>query len=191
MNHLIQNEKAMTKLATEVRSSFTPEDQINSATTKPLVYLNAILQEALRLCPPNPDSMHRLTPEGGSIIAGHYIPENMTVGISCYATFTSNHNFVSPEAFIPERWLGESEGDDHNVFSKDKHDSYRPFGFGPRQCIGQMLALLELRIILARLLWNFDFYAPEKENCLKWSSQKIYWAWSKEGVHVQIAPRRS
>ncbi len=53
----------------------------------------------------------------------------------------------------------------------------QPFGVGPRNCLGRNLALAEIRLILARMLWNFDFeICPESE---KWTDQKIKTLWIK------------
>ncbi|KAM5383422.1 hypothetical protein ACJZ2D_002115 [Fusarium nematophilum] len=41
------------------------------------------------------------------------------------------NNFTEPEAFIPERWLGDPR------FANDKTDALQPFSYGPHNCIGK------------------------------------------------------
>jgi cytochrome P450 len=105
INNLIGHPKEMKTLVHEIRSSFNPEGDISAQSTQSLVYLTAVLQEGIRLCPPLPDNMHRNIPKGGATIAGYHLPAGIAVGIPRYAMFRSESNFSSPEKFIPERWL--------------------------------------------------------------------------------------
>ena len=56
-----------------------------------------------------------------------------------------------------------------------------------RALISNSLAYLEMRIVLARLLWNFDLIglAPSCEN---WASQNVYLFWDKPELLVQLKP---
>jgi hypothetical protein len=56
--------------------------------------------------------------------------------------------FPEPDSFLPHRFLNES-----NI----PKDAFRPFEKGPRSCIGQELATIELRIILLLTVRDFDF----------------------------------
>jgi hypothetical protein len=57
----------------------------------------------------------------------------------------------SPDAFIPERWLVGPEDPLYPV-----KGAWRPFEFGPRSCLGQTLALVELKIVLVMTARRFD-----------------------------------
>ncbi|PMD45048.1 cytochrome P450 [Hyaloscypha variabilis F] len=187
INNLITHPKEMQILVREIRSAFESEEKITAQSTKPLAYLTAALQEGMRLCPPLPDNMHRNVPKGGVVIAGHHLPEGITVGIPCYAMFRSEANFTSPEEFIPERWLPR---DELSPYLKDRQEAYHPFSMGPHGCLGQQLAWVELRVILARLLWNFDIEVPEGTKPLDWTSQNIFWAWDKKPANVALSLAR-
>jgi cytochrome P450 len=184
INNLIAHPEEMRTLVHEIRSNFNSEEEITAQSTKSLAYLTAVLQEGMRLCPPLPDNMHRNVPKGGAVIAGNHLPEGITVGIPCYAMFRSSINFSSPEEFIPERWLHRNES---SPYSKGRQEAYHPFSMGPHGCLGQQLAWVELRVILARLLWNFDMEIPEGSKPLKWTEQKIFWAWDKRPVNVALS----
>ena len=183
-NHLLKDAKSLDRLVREIRQKFEAESDISAASTKELPFLSAVLQETLRLCPPTPDSMRRAIPKGGANIAGHSLGEGTVVGVSCYAAFRSAHNFPMPDAFQPDRWLGHSNLDPSSDF--DPQAGFHPFGIGPRSCIGQLLAWVEMRVILARLLWNFDIDVPQGSNVPEWSAQKVYWAWNKERLSVRL-----
>lgn len=64
----------------------------------------------------------------------------------------------------------------------------QPFLVGPRNCIGRNLAYLEMRLILARLLWNFDVEAVDGKGGPQWRSQKIFTLWEKTAMEVKLTP---
>ena len=54
---------------------------------------------------------------------------------------------AAADGFDPERWIDE---DLH-------HEGYMPFGSGPRLCIGEHFALMEMQLILSAIIKNWDF----------------------------------
>ncbi|RDL34574.1 Cytochrome P450 ClCP1 [Venustampulla echinocandica] len=185
LHHLLKDPKAFKTVVDEIRANSESEDQITAASLASLPYLTAVLNETLRISPPLPDGLRREVPKGGAIICGHMIPEKMTVSVPCWATFQSKSNFVSPDVFLPERWLSEHQGDD-SPYKNDNKSSFHPFSMGPHNCIGQTLAWVEMRIILSRLLWNFDIEVPDGKVLPSWTQQKIYWTWEKQSLDVQL-----
>lgn len=139
------------RLATEIRTVFKTSEDIKWDKVKELVYLDATLNEALRLFPPSPASQQRVVPPGGATIDGFYVPAGTTVAVPPWAATHSSLNFHDPDRFRPERWLGEDE-----KTANDRLNASLPFGTGPRVCIGKNLAYLEMRLIASHLLWNFD-----------------------------------
>ncbi|CAG8951905.1 hypothetical protein HYFRA_00005709 [Hymenoscyphus fraxineus] len=73
-----------------------------------------------------------------------------------------------------------------SAYEKDKKANFHPFSTGPHNCLGQPLAWVELRIILARILWNFDVSVPVGRTLPGWTEQKIYWTWEKQPLEVQL-----
>jgi cytochrome P450 len=146
------------RLVNEVRGAFVTEDDIKWEKVKELRYLEATLNEALRLFPPSPASQQRVVPPGGATIDGYYLPAGTTVAVSPWSATHSRLNFHEPDMFKPERWLGE-----HEEFSNDHLNASLPFGTGPRVCIAKNLAYLEMRLIASHLLWNFDMELDRRE----------------------------
>ncbi|KAJ8132033.1 hypothetical protein O1611_g1591 [Lasiodiplodia mahajangana] len=151
--------KVLSRLVNEVRNTFVTEDEIRWEKVRELRYLEATLHEALRLFPPSPASQQRIVPPGGATIDGYYIPGGKTVAVAPWVATHSPLNFYEPGAFRPERWLGENE-----TFSKDCLNASLPFGTGPRVCLGKNLAWLEMLLITAHLLWNFDLELDRGEH---------------------------
>jgi cytochrome P450 len=92
-------------------------------------------------------------------------------------------NFARPAEFLPERWLPSSP------FPNDIKAAFQPFSVGPRSCIGKILAYAEMRLILARLLWNFNLESPVPlSDSLDWTTQKIYMMVEKQPFYVRLMP---
>ena len=64
--------------------------------------------------------------------------------------------FPEPEQFRPERFLKSSSSSEEG--SKVVPFSHLPFGVGPRVCIGQRFAMVEMKIAMAKLLSRNDYY---------------------------------
>ncbi|XXH04521.1 hypothetical protein Hte_010937 [Hypoxylon texense] len=186
---LLKTPHALKRAVEEVRSAFKSEDEItfHEATAR-LPYMLACLEEALRLFPPVPLVLSRAVPNGAPVqIAGLTVPEKTVVGVHHLSAYHSEINFHRAREFIPERWLHESTINPASPFYHDRRDAHRPFSFGPRDCIGRNLAYHEMRLIMARLLWNFDFTLDAESR--NWHEQKIYALWEKPPLQVMIKQR--
>ena len=95
-----------------------------------LPYLNAVLEESLRVYPPAAFSQARVTPPEGAVICGEAVPGGTSVGVATWAASLSEHNWTEPNAFKPERWLGDG-------WTGDDQKAMQPFSVGPRNCIGK------------------------------------------------------
>ncbi|NXC85116.1 CP46A hydroxylase, partial [Cercotrichas coryphoeus] len=111
-----------------------------------LTYLSQILKESLRLYPPVSGTLRRLEKE--DVINGIRIPANTTVFLNTYVMGRMEKFFKDPLTFDPDR------------FSKDApkpYYCYFPFSLGPRSCIGQVFAQMEVKVVMAKLLQRFEF----------------------------------
>ncbi|KAJ0159642.1 Isotrichodermin C-15 hydroxylase [Colletotrichum tanaceti] len=162
----------------EVRDVFDSAAEINFANaTARLPYLLAALNATLRLYPPVAGSLARFVPhtEEPVYIDGKHIPPGVffqlcekadtdddgpliqtRISVHMSSAGLSASNFAKPESFIPERWLPSVAQDPSSPFPGDRRDAIQPFPYGPRNCIGKHLAYSEMRVIMARLLLEFD-----------------------------------
>ncbi|KAI1430543.1 cytochrome P450 [Xylaria sp. CBS 124048] len=186
---LLKTPRALRRATEEVRQAFASDADItfDDARAK-LPYMIACLQEGLRIFPPLPLGMLRIVPDGPPVqIAGVTIPAKTHVSVPQLAAFHSERNFHRPLEFLPERWLAESITNSSSPFYNDRREIHKPFGVGRRDCIGQNLAMHEMRVILAKVLWNFDMRLDE--TCNDWHNQKILALWVKPPLLVHIHPR--
>lgn len=179
---LLKNPHASKKLVAEIRSTFAHSDEITISSVSSLTYQLAVLDEALRSMPPVVNALVRLVSSGpGEVVGGHFVPGGTKVGIPSWAACRSPLNFRDPESFVPERWLGDAR------YAKDRREASQPFSIGPRNCIGRNLAYAEMRIILARMLFEFDLELMESS--MSWlENLKNSTLWQKDPLMVRLRP---
>ncbi|MEK8051693.1 cytochrome P450 [Ideonella sp. DXS22W] len=115
-----------------------------------LAWLGATLKETLRLYPPLGALMTRRT--RAPVQAGPWtIPAGALVRISPWVVQRDARWFPDPETFRPERFLPVDRGGD----APPPRGAWLPFGTGPRVCIGQHFALLEMTLVAAMLLQRY------------------------------------
>ncbi|KAH7190031.1 cytochrome P450 [Fusarium oxysporum] len=147
---LLSNVSCLEALSNEVRSRFQSDTEITGDATADLKYLSAVIEEGLRIFPPAPFGLPRVSP--GAIIDGHYIPSGVVVSVDHWTTKHDGRYWKDPHAFIPERWINGGFG--------DTKQASQPFSLGPRACLGINLAYLEMRIIIAKMVYHFDWELP-------------------------------
>jgi cytochrome P450 len=172
--NLLTHPLILSTLQSEIRPAFSSEDEITFSAVTTLPYLGAVINESLRWQPPIPAGIPRTVPKDGAMIDGRYVPEGADVVLSQWAANRSRRNFTDADEFVPERWLGGSAA---SKYEGDETETFQPFGMGTRNCIGRNLALMEARMILARLVWGFDMEMVE--GCERWAEQKTFILYEK------------
>ncbi|MFM2348749.1 MAG: hypothetical protein RL654_3502 [Pseudomonadota bacterium] len=116
-----------------------------------LPWLVATLKEALRLYPPIAALMTRRTTRPVRA-GGHTIPRGAIVYVTPWLLQRDARSFPEPQAFQPERFMPAAPA--------APRGAWIPFGLGPRVCIGQHFAMLEMTLVAAMLLQRFDLAWP-------------------------------
>ncbi|KAE8776158.1 Cytochrome P450 71C2 [Hordeum vulgare] len=158
MARLMQNPDLMTKLQAEVRSSIpkgkhmVTEDDLNH-----LAYLKAVIKETLRLHMPAPLLVPHLA-MADCVINGYTIPSGTRVIVNSRAIARDPSSWESAEEFLPERFMqgGSAAAMDY----KGNGFLYLPFGTGRRICPGINFAIAAIEIMLANLVYHFDWKLP-------------------------------
>jgi cytochrome P450 len=122
---------------------------LTSAQIKQMEYLDCVLKETARLYPP----IHLGSRIAASDLSfrGYRIPAGTRVLYSIYLTHRQKQYWSQPERFDPERFNGEPA-------NRRPAYAYVPFGGGPRNCIGAAFAQVEAKVVLARILQQFDLH---------------------------------
>ncbi|KAJ3579139.1 hypothetical protein NPX13_g1417 [Xylaria arbuscula] len=179
MYYLTTNRDKMEILTHELRSRFRHGDEITLENIAPLRYLNACIREGMRVFPPIPSGLPRIIAEGGNSILGRWVPEGTRVSVHQYSTYHSPENFKDPNTFVPERWLGDPN------YKDDNREAHQPFSVGTRNCLGMNLAWHEMRLMLARLVFEFDI---ESDTGSDWLDQNVYVIWDRKPLKCRLNP---
>jgi cytochrome P450 len=110
-------------------------------------FLDAVMKESMRLHPVIPMVVRTLMKP--ATIAGHDLPRGATVGPSIILAHSREDDHEDPEAFRPERFLGQNP----------PTNTWIPFGGGVRRCIGAGFALMEGVAVLREVFTAYDVTA--------------------------------
>ncbi|KAI0181795.1 benzoate 4-monooxygenase cytochrome P450 [Hypoxylon sp. FL1284] len=179
---LLKNPHTMDRAKQEIRSTFASVQDITATAVTQLPYLMAVIDESMRIWPPVATSFNpRAVSSGGCTVDGYFIPEGAGIGIHNHVVGRSGHYFRDAKKFVPERWLGDER------YVSDARELFQPFSSGPLNCIGLTMGRMETRVIVAKLIYNFDVeLMPESNSWL--TNQKNYMAWHKPPLMVKLTP---
>lgn len=110
-----------------------------------------------------------LKPLNPLLTATSYLAEGNAITVSPYSVHRDENNFSPrPNDFLPERWFSSDST------YKTSRDAFIPFSYGPQNCVGRPLALMELRYALATMFRNFNMeFDYSKYNREKWSEELV------------------
>ena len=142
--------------------AFCEADMINKMEVcmeekiKQMKYLECTIKESLRLRSTLP-FIARYMKKDFSFPNGMSIPRGTEFVLNLRGMHHNSSIWENPEKFIPERFDGNS------AFKRPVF-SFVPFSAGPRNCIGQRFAMMELKVSLFHILLNFKIEAVDKES---------------------------
>jgi len=139
-------------------------------------YLEAVINETLRLRPPVPVVVREVAKPFP--LGGYELEPGMLVGCNGFGVQRREDLWPEPLAFRPERWLnGEPPA----------KNTWIPFGGGPRHCIGRNFATLEMKVVLRTLMQQFRI-ATTEEPGERSQRRGIGWI-PKDGAKVVLEER--
>lgn len=153
--YLLHSPESMSKLKDEIRSSFATLDEVHGPKMNQLPYLQAVLDEALRLAPSVLSAFPREVLRGGINVDGQHIPAGTTIGVSAYSVHHNEAYFPDSFVFRPERWLGNGES------VSMARSALITFSAGRYNCVGKNVAILASKLVLAKMLYVYDIRAAE------------------------------
>jgi cytochrome P450 len=118
------------------------------ATADAMPYIEAVAHEAMRLEPVAPFLVMEANRD--CVIGDVAVPAGTSLFLLLAYVASRPRSFADAAAFRAERWLQPGAGE-HNT------KAFMPFGSGPRYCPGRHLAMLEIKLIAAMLVRNFEF----------------------------------
>ncbi|KAI0319094.1 cytochrome P450 [Amylostereum chailletii] len=156
---VLAHPEVYTKLRAELDTAFpNGGDSLPMDTLNELPYLDAVVNESLRLGTPFP-GLPRVVPSSGAVIDDVFVPGDTIVAVPAYAQEIAEENFwPEPLSYKPQRWLPGGLGPG----TRTRKSAIMSFSFGPFGCLGKALAIQELRVVVSRLLLSYDVkFAPD------------------------------
>ncbi|KAK5649524.1 hypothetical protein RI129_000553 [Pyrocoelia pectoralis] len=131
------------------------ENQITYECLAEMHYLDTVIAETLRKYPPAPVYARKATDDYQIPGTNMTIPNDSPVLLPIWGIHHDPEFWPNPEKFDPERF---NEGNRPKIVDY----TYLPFGEGPRVCIGQRFALIQIKVGLSLILKNFKFALSSK-----------------------------
>ncbi|OWF45038.1 Cholesterol 24-hydroxylase [Mizuhopecten yessoensis] len=145
---LAQNPACYKKLQDEIDTNVAAVSVLTSAELDDLPYLDMVMKETLRLYPIVKQTFRETV--RNERLGEFSLPAGTDIMVSFYANGRSTKTLTNPSQFLPERF-------DPKANERVGTYVYTPFSAGPHTCIGKKFAEIETKIIMAKIIQNFDF----------------------------------
>ncbi|KAJ3758471.1 cytochrome P450 [Lentinula raphanica] len=180
LRYLTGHTAVQDRLRSELTEAFDgPVEDMDSSVLLKLPYLDACIQEALRLVPPVAAGPPRWNRDTETPVLDKVIPAGTTVACPNYSIFRDPRNFVRPDEFLPERWLEGTPYEPCNV------EAFVPFCYGPGVCIGKPVALYNMKLLTSILIRSFKLSFPPDFNVDEFdASYKEHNLWVHDELRV-------
>ena len=150
--YICKHPQIQERLFTEIKDHLSGKE-IDDIDCGSLQYLGMVVKETLRIQPPASSVGRRLSEP--MEVAGHVLPAGTNLDISIWWIHRDPEHWHNPEVFDPERFTPEN--------SRNRNPyAFVPFAAGPRNCIGQRFALLEAKLLIAYLVYNFEMSTEQE-----------------------------
>ncbi|CAD7698928.1 unnamed protein product [Ostreobium quekettii] len=162
-----------------------------------LSYLTMVTKEAMRMFPITPLGTARITTRDGERVCGYRLPKGTMIGVPFHPLYHVPWLFEEPERFRPERWSSQAPQEKLNGdASCEKRGgaprSFWSFSDGPRDCIGQRMALMVLHTVVAVLVAKFEIRLADRMGGWEGTTARQYIGMSLSidgGMWVHFKPR--
>ncbi|KAH8101527.1 cytochrome P450 [Cristinia sonorae] len=170
---LISHSSAYKRLQEEVDRFYPPgENAVDTRYHSEMPYLDAVINEALRLYPVLASGSHRATQKEAVLINAWCIPPNTSVRVHTWSVHRDPRNFSpSSDSFWPERWLLANNQPCPDPKPSDfvhNTNAFHTFSFGPANCTGKALALREMKMLLCHMFQQMDMKFAEGYDPKDW-----------------------
>ncbi|KAL2794802.1 cytochrome P450 [Aspergillus keveii] len=154
--YIATNSAVQRALREEIQPSHAVGEEVTWENIKSLPLLEAAINETLRMHPPVPGGMPRMTPPQGAHLGDLYVPGNTTVSCPTWTIQMDPANFTDPTRWNPHRWINHPA--EHNT------KAWVPFSVGPFSCVGKNFAYMEMKVAIAKLVTQFEIALTPQED---------------------------
>ncbi|KAH7398762.1 ent-kaurene oxidase [Phaeosphaeria sp. MPI-PUGE-AT-0046c] len=156
-------------LREEIRNAMHENDGIiNSKALQSMTNLDSYMKEVIRVYTPSITAFNRRVLKGITLSNGQYIPPGVIIEVPAAAVYADSTYYPSAAEFDGFRFskLRKNGGATENARNQfvTSNDANLFFGYGRHACPGRFFAANEIKMILARLLLDYDIAMPEGED---------------------------
>uniref|UniRef100_A0A672F3W0 Steroid 21-hydroxylase n=1 Tax=Salarias fasciatus TaxID=181472 RepID=A0A672F3W0_SALFA len=151
--YLLHHPEVQERVQMELDEQVGTERAVGVSDRGRLPYLDSVINEGMRIRPVSPVLIPH-TALTDSSIGGHAIRRGTRVLVNMWSIHHDPRNWDKPDLFNPDRFLGDRG-------QRVAPSCFMPFGAGPRVCVGESLARLELLLFLSSLLQRMSFRRPD------------------------------
>ncbi|TVU00142.1 hypothetical protein EJB05_54452, partial [Eragrostis curvula] len=187
MAELLRNPRVMSMLQDEVRHSVPKgQEMVTEGDLTTMSYLKAVIKETLRLHPPAP----LLVPHHSMAdvhIDGFIVPAEIPILVNAWALGRDTNVWEDAEEFKPERFI--DMGSDTNISFKGNDFKFLPFGAGRRICPGMNFSISTLEIMLANLVYCFNWEVPAGMGGTSIDMTEVFWLTVHRKEKLLLVPK--
>ncbi|KAL1948749.1 hypothetical protein VTO73DRAFT_10555 [Trametes versicolor] len=199
---LATHPEAYKRLEEEIDRFYPPgQDPYNTEHHREMHYLTAVINEALRVYPTVPGGVQRCVPHdsNGVTLGSIFLPPGTSAWYHQFSAYhDARHFFPKTDDFWPERWLLASGRLSFSSFSSNIDEAtfmhneaaFVPFSYGPMNCVGKNLAMLEMRVVACAVLQKFRLHLRDGwEPRTYGEGLKDFFVTTRPPVPVTLVPR--
>ncbi|VUC32865.1 unnamed protein product [Clonostachys rosea] len=144
------------KLQHEVDTHLSDNNELLNDSLISMEYLQACIDESMRMHPVIPGGVQRHTPPQGLQVGDTFIPGDVIIQVPMHTVNHDDRSFSQADQFIPERWTSRPD-----LVTNDS--SFATFLTGKYSCPGKQLALLKIRHVISEIARRYDisFFDPQ------------------------------
>jgi len=160
MYYLAVNPDIQQKVIQEIKDHITDVQNYTKKDLDQLEYIYRVVKEILRIAPPVRAPVPRKNREEEKF-GDYVIPAGSEI---CYTIYALHHNeqvWKNPDIFDPDRFLPENLEKQHDI-------GFMPFMLGSRNCLGQHVALLEIKTFVVEIFGRYSVTIADPTYKLKW-----------------------
>ena len=172
---LLQHPAILTRLTNEIATTLGGQPITYEALSQ-LPYLTQVIKEALRFYPPAPGFGR--SPTAPFSVNGTTFKPGDTIIVNIFTVHHQADFYPDPDHFRPERFADGEE--------QPPRYAYIPFGAGPRTCIGNAFAMLEMQVVLATMIQSLRLSLSPNQEIVP---ETVVTLRPKHGVKVQVCER--
>ncbi|KAI4626023.1 uncharacterized protein J4E87_001498 [Alternaria ethzedia] len=155
-------------LREEIRNVMANNDGvITSRALQQMEKVDSYMKEVIRFYPTGYTAFNRRVLKGITLSNGQYIPPGVTIEVPSAAVYLDEKNYPSADEFdgfraYKARQSGKAADIARNQFVTTNETNLN-FGYGAHACPGRFFAANEIKMILVRLILEYDVKMPNDE----------------------------